>query len=176
VLAERDEQIAALERELGAQTYRGNSVAYWHDKAKAYGDMVHGINPALGAREDERPVDAAKRVMAQVESLRLQLSSRDRRDEDRVKKLGKARDDRERLLEALLAVSLGDAKAEDVERFLGDWRRLQVPMTASHGGCWFCDSSGVDAFCKGWDAGYHKRCLDHEKKVNPDNPELTEFP
>lgn len=35
--------------------YRGNSVGYWHAKAKAYGDIVHGCSPSL--RAAGHPVD-----------------------------------------------------------------------------------------------------------------------
>jgi hypothetical protein len=51
-----DDCAAMLERErnqrqldVGSQEYRGNTVSYMYDKAKCYGDMVHGCSPALAA-------------------------------------------------------------------------------------------------------------------------------
>lgn len=69
------EEIARLESELEAQSYMGNSVQHWYVKAKAYGDMVHGVNPILGALEGEATRDAAKRVVAEL------AAERKRRDE-----------------------------------------------------------------------------------------------
>lgn len=45
--AECERERAQRQREVGAQEYRGNTVSYMYDKAKCYGDMVHGCSPAL---------------------------------------------------------------------------------------------------------------------------------
>ncbi len=37
------------QKEVGMQEYRGNTVSYMYDKAKCYGDMVHGCSPAIAA-------------------------------------------------------------------------------------------------------------------------------
>lgn len=78
--AEAETRLARMELERmtaenAAQTYRGNSVSYWHQKAVRYGDLVMSIGPKLGAREDEKLVDAADRFVAERE-----LPLRDARD------------------------------------------------------------------------------------------------
>ena len=40
-------RIEELEKEIASKTYKGNSVAYWHDKATAYGDICLEVNKIL---------------------------------------------------------------------------------------------------------------------------------
>ena len=77
--------------------------------------------------------------------------------------------------EVLLAVAHGDAGRQDALDYV-EGRQANVPLDPMRGGCWFCARSGATLFCKGWDAFYHQVCLDHERRVSPDNPELQEFP
>lgn len=75
---ERDAAIARAElaeRAVYSQTYRGNSVSYWYQKAETYGNLVHGIAPKLGAKDDETLVDAADRFVKDTQAdLRNALS------------------------------------------------------------------------------------------------------
>lgn len=64
--AERDAALARAElaeQEVSNQTYRGNSVSYWHQKAETYGNLVSGIAPKLRAKDNETLVDAADRFV-----------------------------------------------------------------------------------------------------------------
>jgi hypothetical protein len=70
---ELEEGLEFAQSELMNQTYRGNSVSYWHAKAKAYGDIVHGIGPKLGLRDGETLVNAADRLTAEVERLNAEI-------------------------------------------------------------------------------------------------------
>jgi hypothetical protein len=67
---ELEEGLEFAQCELMNQTYRGNSVSFWHAKAKAYGNVVHGIGPKLGVRDGETLVNAADRLIDEVERLR----------------------------------------------------------------------------------------------------------
>lgn len=63
---ERDEAIARAEqaeRNLENLEYKGNSVGHWYSKAKAYGDIVHGIGPKLGLKPGETLVEALDRAL-----------------------------------------------------------------------------------------------------------------
>lgn len=84
VIAERDALLEALgrdgqylktepteeEKRIEGLEYRGKSVWAWWAKAHAYGCMVHGINPILGAREGEHTNDAARRVVGERDEAR----------------------------------------------------------------------------------------------------------
>ena len=50
--------------------YRGKTVWAWWAKAHAYGCMVHGVNPILGAGEGEQTADAARRVVDERDALK----------------------------------------------------------------------------------------------------------
>lgn len=72
---ERDalrDKVERLESDIEQGTYRGNSPQHWHVKAKAYGDMVHGVNPILGAMEGETTKDAARRIVKERDDLRTE--------------------------------------------------------------------------------------------------------
>lgn len=62
------------EKHIENAEYRGKSVWAWWAKAHAYGHMVHGVNPILGAKDGEHANDAAKRVVAERDALRGQLA------------------------------------------------------------------------------------------------------
>lgn len=62
------------EKRIENAEYRGKSVWAWWAKAHAYGHMVHGVNPILGAKDGEHTNDAAKRVVAERDALRGQLA------------------------------------------------------------------------------------------------------
>lgn len=53
--------------------YRGKTAWAWWAKAHAYGCMVHGINPILGAGEGEQTADAARRVVAERDALKKEV-------------------------------------------------------------------------------------------------------
>lgn len=72
---------AQRQLEVGAQEYRGNTVSYMYDKAKCYGDMVHGCSPALAAAgfpvDENNPhgrieaiANAVKKMAAALDSAR----------------------------------------------------------------------------------------------------------
>lgn len=70
---------AVTDAEVSKQTYRGNSVEYWYNKAKCYSELVHGIGPKLRRTEDETLSAAADRFIAESASeavqLKLQISN-----------------------------------------------------------------------------------------------------
>lgn len=45
--AQAEREYDQRQLEVGAQEYRGNTVSYMYDKAKCYGDMVHGCSVTL---------------------------------------------------------------------------------------------------------------------------------
>lgn len=75
---EADQAISALEaleereRELSDLRESNN---HWMVKAECYGDMVHGITPILGNDNHERPVDAARRVVAERDALKARVAA-----------------------------------------------------------------------------------------------------
>ena len=76
LIAERDD----LRRENEAQTYNGNSVSYWHQKAKAYGGCVDSlwiVLSAAGYQPDgvKHIVDALTALVAERDAL---VAERDR--------------------------------------------------------------------------------------------------
>lgn len=80
-LASQVEALTAAKRDSEEEvpanaTFHGNSVVHWYNKAKACGDMVHGINPILGAAADgEKTCDAARRVVAERDALRERIEA-----------------------------------------------------------------------------------------------------
>lgn len=72
-----EQERAERQKAIGMQEYRGNTVSYMYDKAKCYGDMVHGCSPALAAAGfpvDENDPDGrvsaiAKAVKAMSDAL-----------------------------------------------------------------------------------------------------------
>ena len=75
LVAERD----ALARENEAQTYEGNSVIYWSDRAKAYGkciDAIWCVLSAAGYQPDgeKHIVDTLTALVAERDGLRKQLA------------------------------------------------------------------------------------------------------
>ena len=63
--------------------YRGKTVWAWWAKAHAYGCMVHGINPILGAVDGEQTADAARRVVDERDALKKENEALKKRERDR---------------------------------------------------------------------------------------------
>ena len=75
LIAERD----ALRRENEAQTYSGNSAAYWHLKSKAYGSCIDSLWTVLSAAgyqpDGVTPiVDALTALIAERDALRKRVA------------------------------------------------------------------------------------------------------
>lgn len=78
---ERDQR----QKFVGQQEYQGNTVSYIYDKAKCYGDMVHGCVPALAAagfpvdeNSDSRKEAIAKAVRQLAEALTAERVAHDK--------------------------------------------------------------------------------------------------
>ena len=69
---ERDQR----QKHVGEQEYRGNTVSYIYDKAKVYGDMVHGCVPALASAgfpvDENDPQGRASAIANAVNKLKTE--------------------------------------------------------------------------------------------------------
>lgn len=74
-LVEARQEIDDLRAQGGDQTYMGKSAVHWYGKATDHGDMVHAVNPILGAREGEATRGAAARVVADLKGAELEISN-----------------------------------------------------------------------------------------------------